>query len=132
MNSGTRTSVLILEHDAGVRSALSRLLERLGLTALPASTLRGAIRSLRGHRATLGLVVADLDLGEESGLALVAHLKRRARHLPILVYTASNDERELATARALGVSACLPKPTPTARIEQAVRHALAEGKAQCA
>jgi two-component system response regulator MprA len=130
MNSGLRTSVLILEHDPGVRSALSRLLERLGLTPLPASTVRAAVRSLRRHRSTLALVVADLDLGEENGLALVAHLRRRARHLPIVVFAASNEEREHATA--LGVSACLPMPTATARITQAVRRALAEERTQCA
>jgi DNA-binding NarL/FixJ family response regulator len=126
MTSEIRSSVLIVEHHPAVRTALARVFASQGWTGIGSANLREAARNHRRYRSELKAVVVDLDVGEESGLAFVSHLRRRSPLLPVIVFTGSNDQGELDAALAMGVSACLPKPTPPERIVEAVRHAIAE------
>ena len=126
MNTEIRTSVLIVEHHSAVRTALERVFAREGWTGIGSASLREAVRSRRRHASAVRAVVVDLDVGEESGLAFVSHLRRRSPGLPVIVFTGSDNEQELEASRALGVSVYLQKPTACERIVEAVRHAIAE------
>lgn len=130
MASEVRNSVLIVEHHSAVRIALARVVARQGWTGICSSNLREAVRSLRRHHAELQAVVVDLDVGEESGLAFVSHLRRRVPSLPVIVFTGSDNEQELAASRALGVSVYLQKPATCERIVEAVRSAIAADPAR--
>lgn len=127
MTPGIRSSVLIVEHHPAVRTALARVFASQGWRGIGAANLREAVRNHRRYCSELMAVVVDLDVGEESGLAFVSHLRRRSPLLPVIVFTGSNDQAELDAAMVLGVSACLPKPTPPERIVEAIRRAIAQG-----
>jgi DNA-binding NarL/FixJ family response regulator len=111
-----------------LRVALDRVLRKNGYGAVLASTLHEAVSGLRRHRGSIRLAIVDLALGEESGMAFVRHMRRRAPELEILVFSAGIDgpiRRELG---GLGVREVLTKPSPPETIVAAVRRSLGVGE----
>lgn len=67
----------------------------------------------RAAHLTPALVVLDLKLPRRSGLEVLARIRTNAasRDLPVVVLTSSNETRDVAAARALGVSDYFVKPS---------------------
>ena len=128
MNDEHRDSVLVVEDDGSLRVALDRVLRKNGYGAVLAASLHEAISSLRRHRASIRLAIVDLALGEESGMALVRHMRRRAPELEILVFSAGVDGAVRHELVCLGVREVLTKPAPPETIVSAVRRSLGEGQ----
>lgn len=67
------------------------------------------------HRRELprpGVILLDLNLPRLDGLALLRQLKadKRTEHIPVIVLTASRQDRDIAECRRLGVQNYLLKP----------------------
>ena len=58
------------------------------------------------------LVLLDLNLPALDGIQVLRRIKadRRTRSVPVIVLTASRDDREIAECRRLGAEACIVKP----------------------
>jgi CheY-like chemotaxis protein len=58
------------------------------------------------------LVLLDLKLPKIGGLEILEHIRRdkRTRHLPVVVFTSSNEERDLEAAYQGGANAYVRKP----------------------
>jgi len=70
-------TVLVVDDDSGVRSALRKILERGGMTVLDADSAQAAFTVVeRGD--PIDAVVCDVLMPEMSGLALYDELLRRA------------------------------------------------------
>jgi CheY-like chemotaxis protein len=58
------------------------------------------------------LVLLDLNLPGRSGIEVLAYLKStpQTRHIPVIVFTTTDDPQEIASCYALGCNAYIAKP----------------------
>lgn len=104
--------VLVVDDHAGIRNALSRLIdaERPRLCSVgSAATGRQALTLALETQPHV--IVLDVNLGPEDGLLLIAALQRSAR-CQIVVLTSLGDPRVAVRARELGAIACVHKSAP--------------------
>jgi DNA-binding response OmpR family regulator len=89
-NSG-RSIVLIVDDDPWIRLLLHELLTDEGYAVEEASNGSAALRLAQRHPPAL--VLLDLVLPEQSGLALLTELKstRATAHVPVIAVTARTD-----------------------------------------
>jgi signal transduction histidine kinase/CheY-like chemotaxis protein len=102
--------LLVVEDDADTRELLVRSLSELGATVLGASSAEEARREI--SRQAPDVIVSDLGMPDEDGLAFIRSLKKEPQHgrIPAIALTAyaSNADREEAIAA--GYLEHVPKP----------------------
>jgi len=108
--------VLVVDDHAGIRNGITSLIdaERPSMHSVgAAATAEEAIaqtRELQPH-----VVVLDVNLGGEDGLALIPAL-HRAAPCQIVVLTSLADPHVAAHASLLGARACLHKTAPAVEL----------------
>lgn len=108
--------VLIVDDHAGIRAGLTRLIDAEGprLCAVGAAASAGeALAQARAQQPDV--IVLDVNLDGEDGLALIPALHRAAR-CEVVVLTSLVDPHVAAHARRLGARACLHKTAPAAEL----------------
>ncbi|HSD49162.1 MAG TPA: response regulator [Actinomycetota bacterium] len=102
--------VLVVDDDLVALELALDVLGSAGYTVSGASTVAEAVDVARGSRP--GLVVLDLNLGEEDGLELVDRLRTDPglREVPVVVWSASTSPQDLDRISAAGCDAFLGKP----------------------
>ncbi|MGM1065283.1 response regulator transcription factor [Saccharothrix sp. Mg75] len=100
-------SVLLVEDDPVVRSAVSRALTGLGHAVLPVGTALEALREITG--SSFDLVVLDLGLPDMDG-ADALKMMRGVCDVPVIVATARDDENEIVRLLNAGADDYLVKP----------------------
>ncbi|MEU4447599.1 response regulator transcription factor [Actinosynnema sp. NPDC050801] len=100
-------SVLLVEDDPVVRSAVSRALTGLGHAVLPVGTALEALREITG--GAFDLVVLDLGLPDMDG-ADALRMMRGVCDVPVIVATARDDETEIVRLLNAGADDYLVKP----------------------
>jgi CheY-like chemotaxis protein len=120
--------ILVIEDDASAGRALRRLLTIDGHTVHVATSLAAAERMAATE--PLDVVLADLHLGGESGLAAPRRIAEAARRSgraapPTIVLSGFDRDSDLAESRAAGFVAHLSKPVEEATLLLAVRRAAA-------
>lgn len=95
--------VLVVEDEAGVRRALSRLLGERGFRTIDAANGREAIQRL--GEETPAAIVIDLLMPVMSGAELLKALRRNAfyRRIPTVVMTGALDSALSGVGQVLGV-----------------------------
>lgn len=95
--------VLVVEDEAGVRRALSRLLGERGFRTIDAANGREAIQRL--GEETPAAIVIDLLMPVMSGAELLKALRRNAfyRRIPTVVMTGALDSELSSVGQVLGV-----------------------------
>lgn len=115
-----RRRVLLLEDEPLLRRALTRRLRRAGADVLAVGTVaaaRAALRSGRGFDA----VLFDVHLPDGHGHALLREAPEPLRRGARWVATSGHaTPREVATIRALGADAFVPKPADPAALLDAL------------
>ncbi len=121
-------SVLVVEDDDSVASALADVLHLNHYAVQRVSTAAAAIDHARSGWPTL--VLLDLGLPDGSGLRVCRSI-REVSALPIIVVSAKGDERQKVEALQAGADDYVTKPFGTrellARIEAVLRRAPAAG-----
>lgn len=114
--------VLVVDDHAGIRAGIVSLvdaefprMQTVGVAATPAEALAGA----REHRPRV--VVLDVNLDGEDGLALIPALRRG--HCRVVVLTSLSDPHVAMHARRLGAHACLNKTAPAAQLLACIEQA---------
>ena len=113
--------VHIIDDDAAVRESLEALLTVLGYSV---ETYGSAEAYLERSEVSDGCVLLDVHMPGMNGLDLLRELARRRRRSPVLILTASRDERLRDHALELGAVAFLTKPVTQARLLAALREAI--------
>ncbi len=120
-------SVLLVEDDPVVRSAVTRALTGLGNAVLPVGTALEALREIAG--GTFDLVVLDLGLPDMDG-ADALRMMRGLCDVPVIVATARDDEAEIVRLLNAGADDYLVKPFSSehlaARLSAVLRRARKE------
>ncbi len=116
-----RTPVIaIVDEDASVRKALTRLLKAAGVDA---TGFASAWEFLQGGLATPpDCLILEIHLGEMTGFELYETLVKEGQAIPVVFVTAREDVEMRERARQLGVY--LQKPFGQHGVLGAIYHAL--------
>ena len=116
-------TIVLIEDDDGLRSALVRILELAGFRVESYASAEDALAA--GAAARAGCIVCDVYLPRESGFTLCRRLSQGGARPPVIFITAHDLPAVRAEAEALGAANCLIKPFPGRALVEAVRAALA-------
>jgi DNA-binding response OmpR family regulator len=105
---GNLQRILIIDDDVRLRELLLRYLGEQGFTAkavADGSALDKALALNRYH-----LLVLDLMLPGEDGLAILRRLRGAGENVPVILLTAKGDEIDRIVGLEMGADDYLPKP----------------------
>jgi two-component system phosphate regulon response regulator OmpR len=103
-----RARVLVVDDDARLRDLLQRYLGEQGFDVFVAAD--GAAMGKWLARNSVDLVILDLMLPGEDGLALCRKLRGAGEAVPIIMLTARGDEVDRIVGLEMGADDYLPKP----------------------
>lgn len=113
------TRLYLVDDHAIVRDGLRVVLEAAGHEVVgEAAGPTPALADLQ--RLTPDVLLLDLQLGQRSGLELLAEIQRRALAVKVIVLTMSDQPRHVAEALRLGAWGYLLKGSPSSELLQAV------------
>lgn len=100
--------LLIVDDDVRLRDLLQRYLSEQGFDIRPVADAPQMDKYLQ--REHFDLMVLDLMLPGEDGLAICRRLRAQGNHLPIIMLTARGDEIDRIVGLEMGADDYLPKP----------------------
>jgi two-component system, OmpR family, KDP operon response regulator KdpE len=112
------TSVLVVEDDAAIRSAVQRGLSERGHAVASTTTGLGALEMV--VREPPDLVLLDLGLPDIDGITLISMIRATSR-VPIIVITANDDDLTLVRALDAGADDYVVKPFGTDQVAARMR-----------
>jgi DNA-binding NtrC family response regulator len=115
--------VLVADDDAAMREVMALALVKEGFRVTRASTAAEATAAIGA--TVFDLVVADIYLGDGTGLDVVEALHEAGAGTPVILVTARGTVETAATARSRGVFDYLAKPFALGHFLSRVRAALA-------
>lgn len=122
MSNDTPT-LLVVDDEARILSALRRSLRREGWRILTASTPDEALRML--DEEPIDAVLSDHKMPGMSGLEVLEVAARRRPNAARILISGWPDEIPAERLSALGVRALVPKPWDDAELKRILRAALA-------
>jgi DNA-binding NtrC family response regulator len=114
-------SVLVVDDEPAVRESLRMLLKR-ECHVDTAEDVESALRAVT--RAAPDLVILDVVMPGRSGLELIAELRERQIHAPVIVLTATNTVSVAVEAMKLGAADFVTKPFELDGLRHKVRQLL--------
>ncbi|MGA8050759.1 MAG: response regulator [Burkholderiales bacterium] len=114
-------TVLLIEDDEGLRTALARVLEIAGFKVASFASAEDCLAS--GIVADADCAVCDVQLTGQSGFELARRLAQDGSAIPVIFITAHDSAATRAGAQQLGAAAYLPKPFDGHALLGAVREA---------
>src|SRR5204862_1696871 len=118
-----RARVLVVDDEPAILRTIGTNLRGHGFNVETAGNVRDAL--VEYDRARPDIVLLDLGLPDDDGLALIRTIRGRAS-TPILVVSARDEDRDKVSALDLGADDYLTKPFSVdellARIRVALRH----------
>lgn len=117
-------TILLVDDDSSFLAALERVLAQDGHRTRLATNSDAALEQAGQEPNGVDLVIADLQLCEQSGLHLLEELRRRDPRLPLILLSAAPDASSYLEALRLGVYEYLPKPLDFTELQQVVERAL--------
>jgi len=131
MAAAIQPHILLVDDDAAIRDIIAEYLPQNGLRVTAAAT-RAEMSAILAD-TTIDLIVLDLRLGAEDGMAIARELRSESA-IPIIILTGVRDEADRVMGLELGADDYLTKPfSPRellARIRTVLRRAQAATVAQ--
>jgi FixJ family two-component response regulator len=115
---GSARVVLVVEDDESMREAIENLLSVAGFATVVYESAEAMLGDQAGEIPFC--VISDLNLPAMSGLDLLAELRRRSRHPPVIIITAYDSSSTREAAERLGAAAYLAKPFPSTALLTAI------------
>lgn len=126
MAAAIQPHILIVDDDAAIRSLLTEYLVEKGLRVSVAET--GAAMSTILVESAIDLLVLDLRLGREDGMAIARRLRGESA-IPIIMLTGVRDEADRVMGLELGADDYLTKPFSPRELLARIRSVLRRAKA---
>ena len=120
-------TIFLVDDDLSVRRALTRLLRTAGHDAHDFASAQDFLDALDPNAS--GCVVLDARMPGMSGEELIAELKARGQHMPVIVVTADDDTETRLAAQRMKASAFFRKPVDGTALLDAIEWALRENSA---
>ena len=121
--SGRRPTVLVVDDEERILSALQRSLRREGYDIVTAESATRALAIL-GERP-IDLVLSDQKMPGMSGLELLEAAARLRPEAALVLFTGWTQEIPQQELANLGICALITKPWDDAALKQTLREALA-------
>lgn len=121
--------LLVVEDETLMRWALVQTLTHAGHDVLEAEDAAAARRIVSGRHAAIDVVLLDLWLPDSRDLSLLADVRRLSPRSAVVLMSVDCPPEMMDAARALGVSAVVPKPFDLGDIHRVVVAASASGSA---
>lgn len=118
----TGVQILLVDDEPAIRRSFTLYLERLGAAVTAAGDATEALAVLESAGTGFHVLISDITLPGQSGIALLSTVRRRWPDLPGILISGS-----LAPGvgpESTGAVACLEKPFPLALLAQRVQLAL--------
>jgi FixJ family two-component response regulator len=115
-------TVALVDDDAGVRRALTRLLRSAGFRVATFASAEEFLRRPDGE--TPACLVADVHLLGMSGIELARALHQAGPAIPVLLMTAADEPRSGAGSKDIGMITWLSKPVDAVVLIEALTHAI--------
>ena len=120
--------VWIVDDDRSIRWVLEKALERDGIPYESFVSAQEVLQALAAGDPCV--LVSDIRMPGESGLALLEKVKARFPRLPVIIMTAYSDLDSAVAAFQGGAFEYLPKPFDVDHAVALIRRAMAEAPAQ--
>ena len=118
-----RKTVLLVDDDADILSAMRTMIERKGYRVITASD--GNMGLAVAEREAPDLVVVDMMMPRKSGFLVLEKLKSRPQGGPrVIMITANEGSRHRAYAEMLGVKDYIRKPFAMEKLVRAIERVL--------
>ncbi len=119
----TRATLLVVDDDERLRTAMEVLIRNMGHEALLAPDVTTACALLTEHEPDL--VISDLRMPGGSGIELLERITASARQTPVIILSAFGTVETAVEAMHKGATDFLLKPFETAEMEVRIERALA-------
>src|SRR5262244_3403508 len=103
-----KTKILVVDDDLRLRDLLNRYLTEQGFVVRTVSDAHGMDKLLAHER--FDLLVLDLMLPNEDGLAICRRLRGTKNDIPIIMLTAKGEDVDRIVGLEMGADDYLPKP----------------------
>jgi NtrC-family two-component system response regulator AlgB len=121
-------TALVIDDDPGIRQSLRLCLEVSGVRVLGVATTEAALEAL--DRGQFDVVLLDLWLGADSGLAALPEILRRQPTVGVIVVTAYASIESAVEAVRAGAVDYLPKPFSPEQVRLAAERVLSTRRLQ--
>jgi len=111
--------ILVVDDDPDIRQLLLDRLTADGYQPVSAVDGRQALDAVAG--VEWGGVILDIGIGAIDGLDVLAHIRQRHPHLPVIMITASGSQELAVRAIGMGAQAYVLKPFVAGELQQAVQ-----------
>ena len=115
MTSEETLSVMVVDDEPGIRTALRANFLRHGWRVETASCVREAIRNVEGHE--FDLVVTDMRMPDGTGMEVMRAARKASPETAVILLTAYGSVPDAVTAMRDGALDYLTKPIPFDRLQ---------------
>lgn len=114
-------TILVVEDDEDIRSALATMLEALGFNHACFASAREALSALGG--LSIDLALLDIMMPEMNGYELLKEIKKLPQYkdLPIIMVTAKDQDSEILEGYQFGADYYITKPFTTKQLEYGLK-----------
>ena len=119
------STILVIEDEAVTQRLLAHILRKDGHTIIAAFDGEQAFARLNDGR--VDLVICDLSMPVYDGLTILRRLRAESTWatLPVIMLTASGQDKDRVAARAAGANSFLTKPVASTELRETVAQLLA-------
>jgi len=114
--------ILLIEDDEQIRRTLRTRLAAEGYSVREASTVAGGV--LLATQSFYDLIVLDLGLPDGNGLQIIRKVRDGKRNVPMIMLSASSNERDKIAALDAGADDFISKPCAMGELLARIRVAL--------
>ena len=106
-----KEKILVIDDQQEIRDYLARILAKRGYEVLGAGSPKEGLTLFEDERASLALVILDLDLGKgtREGLSLLSQFKNEAPQVPVIILTGKGTIPTAVKALKAGAADFLEK-----------------------
>jgi DNA-binding NtrC family response regulator len=120
-------SILLVDDDAELLKALTKVLEKEGYEVFAHADAQSAMNFVNASKKRFDLVVTDVSMPGIKGTTFLSAVKTAFPHVPVIVITAFGDWGPYMEALRNGAYEYLSKPLDKTELLATVRRALANG-----
>ena len=126
MTEQTQPLILTIDDDPDLAAVISFHIRQWGLGSASVASAE-ELRLFLDHQAP-AVMLMDVMLGDDDGSDLVAEVKRRLPHVPVIMITRDTSIDKAVCCMKHGAADYITKPLDFARLEKAVHSALEVGR----
>ena len=128
-SNGGRETILVVDDEESVRSAVRRILQKSGYRVIVAESGAEAVEQLAAHGAQVALMLTDMVMPGIGGRELVERVSASNPGIRIVCMSGYTDDATLRLGRLAGEHAFVAKPFTVTELTAAIRRVLDEGLA---